>query len=563
MGTPTVGVALAASGSSYGLTITNMPERTERIEVMLVSLRGSSAFAGTLFVAETYGPVLSGTLPLSWRFESALGTQWDCSGYVGSYAGPISLSIPAQYGTWAVETRAGVGGEWMSWTRSQWMTRNGELLPPLLVSPESGSRVGTSSGAVEFSFDHQSIDEVPQSGAQIRWSTDGRTWTTVSLAFASAYHMTRTYVELPADTWAVGSTVYWQARTEAEGRGWGPWSASSAFVLASPPTVVVTSPGELVENAPVAVAISYGDGSGSLASASWEIREISYKTAVGLPDGSAGIPERDEGTVVASGSMGAATSALIPLSKFRPADGGLYRLEVTARSTSTLSASAMVEFDVLFAPPVRATMRIEPDPDTGHVSVTALSDPAGDGQPIDHVEVWRVRDGDEVLVADSLEPGKTAIDVNAPLNVPYSYRAVSFASSGASVAEEQAFVCRTPYTFFYFGSGRIARAMRNPEAPRQRTRPERSLVRYAGRRLPVLYDTGAIDESHSFSGRVVGAEEVAEFDALGEEGRCVYKSVDGNVIHAAADVTVNPALCLPNHHADVSVALTRVDGDAL
>ena len=45
--------------------------------------------------------------------------------------------------------------------------------------------------------------------------------------------------------------------------------------------------------------------------------------------------------------------------------------------------------------------------------------------------------------------------------------------------------------------------------------------------------------------------------------KCVFKSVAGDVFHAAVDVDIDPVLELPGNHADVSVSIQRVDGEQL
>ncbi|MFR3876791.1 MAG: hypothetical protein ACLTYW_00050 [Collinsella sp.] len=61
----------------------------------------------------------------------------------------------------------------------------------------------------------------------------------------------------------------------------------------------------------------------------------------------------------------------------------------------------------------------------------------------------------------------------------------------------------------------------------------------------------------------MGEEEVRAFEDLILYPRAIFKSVAGDVFHVAADVSVNRDLCMPTTHADISLSLTRVDGEAL
>ena len=76
-------------------------------------------------------------------------------------------------------------------------------------------------------------------------------------------------------------------------------------------------------------------------------------------------------------------------------------------------------------------------------------------------------------------------------------------------------------------------------------------------------EAGGISDTRPLTAHVIGEEEVRAFEDLILYPRAIFKSVAGDVFHVAADVSVNRDLCMPTTHADISLSLTRVDGEAL
>ena len=235
----------------------------------------------------------------------------------------------------------------------------------------------------------------------------------------------------------------------------------------------------------------------------------------------------------------------------------------TARSTSGLQSTASMPFRVEFELPRRASLRIEADIERGYAELQCIVDNNDEGQDVESLSIWRVTRDGEMLIASDLSDGSSVVDRYAPLNTEYSYRVAAYAASGASRATEHPGSIKTPYCFVYYGDGLMARAQFDPTEQRNLERANRTLVRYAGREYPVLYDAGGISDTRPLTAHVIGEEEVRAFEDLILYPRAIVKSVAGDVFHVAADVSVNRDLCMPTTHADISLSLTRVDGEAL
>lgn len=406
---------------------------------------------------------------------------------------------------------------------------------PTLVAPASGSPLLKSSTQIEFSWRHNPIDGSSQTAAQLQYSTDAANWATVDVSTAQSVAV--------ANQFALNATVYWRVRTKGVFDGWGPWSANRSFSVRQSPQIAITSPGPVIVNLPIDVAIQYVDASGTLAQA----------TAVF---------KRPDGTTAATVDMGASTSAMVPKGTFAPENGVTYTLEVTARSTSGLQNSQSLQFTPSFEPPKRVSAHVTPDLDRGWATLRVIVDKTGDGQEVAEIDVWRVVDGDEALIASSVSDGDSIVDTDAPLNVEYAYKVISYATSGASRTYRHEGSIKTPFCFFYYGDGGIARAQFDPEEPRHYSRPGRTLVRYAGRKYPVLYDSGGVEETRTMRAHLMGADEIGPFDELCDHSRCFFKSVAGDAFCAAVGVEVSPQLAMATPHADVSVTITRIEESA-
>lgn len=406
---------------------------------------------------------------------------------------------------------------------------------PTLLSPTSGQVLKVSDSQIAFTWQHNPIDGSAQTAAQLQYSTDASTWTTVQLEGEQAAAV--------ANSFALNATVYWRVRTKGVHADYGPWSGNRAFYVRQPPQLAFTSPDATVRNVPISVAIKYVDASGVLADMNLQVTDRT-------------------GAVLFERAMGTSVTTEIAKEEWMPDDGGEYRLVATARSTSGLQTVQAYDFEVSFELPKRASLQVESDIERGYAELKCIVDEAGEGQAVVGMTVWRVANGVETVLGTDLMDGATIVDKYAPLNREYSYRVVAYALSGAARSTVHPGSIKTPYSFFYYGDS-MARGMFEPTESRSLKRSGRTLKRYIGRTLPVLYDSGGIEDTRTWTAHVIGEEEVAAFDELMQQPRCIFKSVAGDVFHAAVDVDIDPVLTLPNSHAEVSVAIQHVDGDQL
>lgn len=411
---------------------------------------------------------------------------------------------------------------------------------PTLLAPASGVVVSKADAEVAFSWAHNPIDGSDQTAAQLRYSADGgASWTTVQIDGAADFYALENDFE-------VNSEVTWGARTKGADADYGPWSGNRVFSVRQAPSLSFAAPadGFTIENTPIAVELQYDDPSGSLAALKL--------TAV---DGG--------GRAVYALDMGAETTASIASSDWVPDDGATYTLRAEARSSSSLTATAERSVSVDFELPMTAGVSVAADPDTGRAALSVYVVDDEELQPPDHVVVYRESGGKRVLLGDELAAGSAVVDAYAPLNTDYSYVVASVADSGAVSAHEYPARIDTPFFFLLHGD-EAARLKWDPSGQTKISRPNRRRQHYAGRALPVSYDDGSVDDARSLTFTIRDEAEAEALDALmRSSGRCVYKSGDGEVMHADAEVTLKQAWTSATRYGTATVSLTRIDGGEL
>ena len=410
---------------------------------------------------------------------------------------------------------------------------------PTLVSPASGVVVSKAQEQVLFQWLHNPVDGSAQTAAELRYSLDGgQTWQVVEISGnAASYGLSNAF--------AVNSTVTWGVRTKGADEDFGPWSGNRAFNVYQEPMVAFAQPtdGFVVENTPIALKLQYEDPSGELVSA-----------AMSISDGSRVVWSR-----TVSG-----TDYVITADEWVPDNYATYYATAEVRSSSSLTASASRSFATAFVPPVPAGVTVENDVETGFARLSVyLDDTDPELEPAKSVTVYREVAGARVLLGEGLQPGAGLVDRYAPVNVDYSYAVVSVADSGA--VSTTTVPARLDSQWFYFIWGEnVAKGRVNPEGSKKLTRPNRRRRHFANRPSPVSFDDGSVGDSRSVS---VLLRTKAESDAfeqmMWQSARCVYKSADGDVLHADVELSDKPAWQAPTYYGSVSVSITRIDGRAL
>lgn len=411
---------------------------------------------------------------------------------------------------------------------------------PTLKSPASGSVVSKAQETVTFEHAHNPIDGSAQTAAQYRISTDR----------GASFD----YIDIDGDaqglevenTFAVNAEVTWAVRTKGAHDDFGPWSDNRTFFVYQAPSVAFAQPADdfVIENTPIVIELQYDDASGSLVSATLTVS--------------------DEARTVYTRDMGAETECEISAAEWTPENGKTYTLSVTARSSSSLSATATREVTVSFVLPHPPMLEIANDPETGYVSLVAqVDDSNAELEPAASISLWRESENGRVLLGDRLQAGSAVVDKYAPLNVDYSYVAATYADSGAANSVTFANRLVTPWFFFLFGDD-LARARWNPSGDVKLKRPAKRRVFYAGRKDPVSYDGYNKSDERSLSALLQERSEGRAFERLMDAGgRGVYKSGDGDVLHADFDVTLTPAFSNPGFYGTLKAGIVKIDGGDL
>lgn len=430
---------------------------------------------------------------------------------------------------------------------------------PTLKSPASGAVVSKSQETITFEHAHNPIDGSGQRAAQYRLSTDK----------GASYD----YIDIEGDaqklevenTFAVNTEITYGVRTKGAHDDWGPWSDNRVIFVRQSPSVAFAQPadGFVVQGVPIHVELQYVDESGSLVGAT-----------LAASEGSRVVYKRD---------MGSQIECDITASEWFPEDGKTYTLAISVRSSSTLTATATREVSVSYKLPKPPAINVIPDPETGYVEVVVvgpdnwdsprlgtgvlgfmvIGENAAEFAEVASISLYRVHEGQRILLGDGLQVGASVIDRYAPLNVDYSYEAVSFAETGAANAVPFASKLVTPWWFVYFDGG-MAKAMWEPSGSRTPRRTKDELIERDGSTWPVLIQGKNLSHKVDFSGWVETKDEADAFEDMTlASGGKVYKGLKGEVFHCHAEADITDCYDYADDSADVKVSITRVRGGAL
>ena len=298
-------------------------------------------------------------------------------------------------------------------------------LAPTVVEPASGAvHANPWAGVVSWNPNHP--DGSAQTSAQVEITNPYGTVTTRSVYDDTA---SLAYTFAQNGTWSV------RIRTKGLHADWGAWSSPRSFTVATAPSVVLTSPGDVIEKVPFDVSWSVADTTG-----------VSEQTVTIFVDGVERYSEKvDAGLRTVS----------VGSSKLLPVNHSTLTIQVTVKGGSTLTATQSIVATVDYTPPADPYLTFEPDEDmvTGSAVVSVTFGTPGYGQPdTEYVSVYRVLDGEELLLAERLYDGQQVEDVLPPLNVSYAYRCVAHASSGAVSEFTQSVVYESHFSMLNFES---------------------------------------------------------------------------------------------------------------
>lgn len=412
---------------------------------------------------------------------------------------------------------------------------------PTLLEPASSAVVDIDA-PILFSWRHNPIDGSPQTTAELRYSDDGETWTTVTVGAVESY-------TLEDNEFDLNSTVQWQVRTKGSYKDYSEWSGIGSFIVRSKPVVIITEPNgtDPLENVPLHVSFDYEDASGSLANAQVKIVK---GTDVNAPTG-------------VTFDAGTSTDFDVPVETFMPENNTTYTLILQVRSTSTFTIVESRTFQVEFTEPMLGDLVIEKDPETGYVAMTVQTIYDDEREDVVEFSIWRVSESGRKLLAEHLSALSTIIDMYAPLNTDYYYEVVSFAASGVYAVNRIDEYFLSAKAFFYW-HGKHVGLQYSPEEDESLGRPNKIRQLYPGREYPVSYDSDNISHTSDISGKLFDRKDALMFrELIVDGGRCIYKSLDGEVYNADAEVRFTHNHTTRVIWGKVSIDLVRIDGGLL
>lgn len=429
--------------------------------------------------------------------------------------------------------------------------------PPTLRSPISGSAILLDQGRIRMVWQHNATDGSSQELAQLRHRKNSGAWTTVSLTDESYYNLPIT------SGYSAGDIITWQVRTrgaftdDANG-GYSEWSQEATVSILTKPVLTFTSPDneEEITTLPVDLSWTYSDQSGRLQTLTVDIKK--ENTLIKTFD----VP-------VGDGSSGAYSYSL---AGFLFENDTVYGITATALSSSGFTSVSDIaasiayeevsldggliptcEFDEDGIATIVIERDITPDEETGLVP---------DPIEIQEAYLYRVHDGERQLVASGVDEGIQIADKYAPINVVFSYELLMLTQNGKVSIVTIDVMQQSRYWFVYWGKDSIARATWNPEGSAALKRPEKTQIRYSGRKYPVSYDSDATEETFGFTWETFEREELNAFrQMIRDGGRGIWKSGDGDVYDADFELAYSASYKSRQRIWKCTLSVTRIDGD--
>lgn len=352
------------------------------------------------------------------------------------------------------------------------------LAPTITAKPSAITASGT---ACTISWTPNHPDGSAQSQAQVLVTAPDSTQTTATLGAMTSYTFTPDSVGI----WTA------QVRTHGLAASWGAWSQTIEWRMADRPIVAITDPASdvtEVDDLPLLIA--------------WDVTDVSgvssQKVTVAL-DGDA-VYTRTPATSVRS----------LQVTRYDAAfeDGEAYTISIRVVNGYGLDTTAVRTFAIGWDLPSVPDITVE-EGEGASASITVGTGP-GSTVPTESITVQRVApDGSAWTVAAGLQDGDTVSDPLAPLGVDVTYRAIAYASSGASSASEAVANIRSSGWVLGFGdtAGEWLVLVGNPDASYSLEQGG-ELFHFAdggaGGGLPVWYGTTDRDEGGSLSFGTVG-----------------------------------------------------------
>lgn len=353
-------------------------------------------------------------------------------------------------------------------------------LAPTITEKPSGTVLSGSSVTIKWTPNHP--DGTSQTAAQVEVTDPNGTATTTNLTTAK----TRTFTPSALGVWSA------RVRTKGLHADWGAWSSTFSWRMADAPIVAITQPatdGTVISNMPLIV--------------SWTVTDVSGASSSRLE-----IIEDGGDTLFNQTYSGSPSSTSLPRTALALKNDGSYTIRVTVSNGYGLKTEALRTFATLWNSP--AVPSVEVAEGEGASASITVGTGQGSTVPTESITVQRVgADGSAWTVATGLQDGDTVSDPLAPLGVDVTYRAIAYASSGASSASEAVANIRSSGWVLGFGdaAGEWLVLVGNPDSSYSLEQGG-ELFHFAdggaGGGLPVWYGTTDRDEGGSLSFGTVG-----------------------------------------------------------
>ena len=391
---------------------------------------------------------------------------------------------------------------------------------PTILLPVYLSNVVIDNGSVLVYWQHNPLDGSPQAAAQVLIKNGSQTIMTVNINTSE----TSFY-------WDVSELSPMTAKIQVKTKGAnGLWSdfASTDFNLVNEPRITITSPTGIQSSLPLTVDFTYEPSSGNLEEVQVEILDEDGDSVFTTNKSYTSNPSTDSISL-----MDALLESEVE-----------YSLQVVSRESNGLTAKHITNFSVEYSQELLAGSLypiVDSDEETGLVTVQVSRDIGDDGETpaaeINHAYLYRNANGEKVLLGE-VEDGFELTDKLAPVNKEFSYELLQIYSGGSAALASIEAYNPSHYSFIYWGNGynKVARAQWNPSQTTALGRPEKTLVRYSGRKYPVVYDSKAREEQATFTA-VLEPDELDDFIAVIQSGGTgIWKSVQGRTFEASFDL---------------------------
>ncbi len=463
--------------------------------------------------ASTFGTVAQASAKLRYRKVGGSTTEISISGATNSYTIAANTLDGASNYEWQVAVTSNDGVE----TTSSWIqfsTTDSTPGKPTITAPVNSYEI--TDAPITFEWAHNINTGTPQSKADLQYSYNGGSWTTLATVTGSAH----TYAAA-ANTITPGANR-WRVRTYNTDNVAGDWSDPAAFVgvgATAAPTISAITPS-------------------SRPAISWQsVGQVGYELEI----------TQAGARIYATGeTAGGAKSLTLPLYLAN----GTYTLRIRVVSASLLwSAWTQLDFTVAVTPPTPPTVTAVAITNGARITITG-------GGTVAHA--YLLRDG--VVVAD-VTGLSTYDDYTAVGSTGYVVRVVDSSERYADSVAAWVTVSATAAVLAAVDALDAPVSMSKKDAGQPPLTGQiqygGSMTHYAGREFPVYTASGFTDETHNAAYYYTSRADWARLRAMLDRRKpLLYRDILGNRFFCAATAV---SIVQDDYKVMFSLSLSRID----